>query len=109
MNRRPQATQTASLGAWTIVILYDRLGGVFAIAAVIDHFSDEVVWKLDKTFFSAMMSPQAIESAIREAYRYSDVVSSSAETLVLRGSGGGYTIEMIFDRVTGIIKTAYPV
>ena len=23
--------------------LYDRLGGVFAIAAVIDHFSDEVV------------------------------------------------------------------
>ena len=23
--------------------LYERLGGVFAIAAVIDHFSDEVV------------------------------------------------------------------
>jgi hemoglobin len=33
-----QATQTAAEKS-----LYERLGGVFAIAAVVDHFSDAVV------------------------------------------------------------------
>jgi hemoglobin len=37
-NARAQAQQTTSEKS-----LYDRLGGVFAIAAVVDHFSDAVV------------------------------------------------------------------
>jgi hemoglobin len=37
-NARAQATQTIPEKS-----LYDRLGGVFAIAAVVDHFSDAVV------------------------------------------------------------------
>jgi hemoglobin len=37
-NARAQATQTMPEKS-----LYDRLGGVFAIAAVVDHFSDAVV------------------------------------------------------------------
>jgi hemoglobin len=38
-----QAKQTASEKSAPDKSLYDRLGGVFAIAAVVDHFSDAVV------------------------------------------------------------------
>jgi hypothetical protein len=40
--------------------LYERLGGVFAIAAVIDHFSDAVVQKPDRREDVAEPSPQGV-------------------------------------------------
>jgi hemoglobin len=40
MTQRKQSTQGGALAEQS---LYDRLGGVFAIAAVVNHFSDAVV------------------------------------------------------------------
>lgn len=39
--------------------LYERLGGVFAIAAVVDHFSDAVVW-------NPIVGQQSHNPALRE-------------------------------------------
>jgi hypothetical protein len=55
-----------------------------------------------------MMSPQAIEAAIREAYEHSTTVATQGDRVLLSGQGGGYTIEMWFNRATGVIETAYP-
>src|SRR5688572_2957752 len=38
--------------------LYERLGGVFAIAAVVDHFSDAVVWPA-----AATVTPHQVRQA----------------------------------------------
>ncbi|WP_145926791.1 polymorphic toxin-type HINT domain-containing protein [Amycolatopsis orientalis] len=64
--------------------------------------------KKDKFF--DQMSPREIAKTIREAYASSTMAGSSQGPRVfLRGTANGLTIEMWFNKETGIIETAYPV
>jgi len=67
------------------------------------------LWNVLKTFFSELMSPKAIEAAIRSAYRSGTVVRVQGDRVLIRGTGGGYRIEMWLNRATNVIETAYPV
>jgi hypothetical protein len=60
------------------------------------------------TVFSNM-SAREIETAIRQAYRYSTRVGGHGDVIILRGKADGMTIEMVYDRVTQTITSAYPV
>jgi hypothetical protein len=55
------------------------------------------------------MSDRGIETAVREAYRYSTRVGGSGDRVILRGQAGRMTIEMVYNRVTKTIENAYPV
>lgn len=48
-------------------------------------------------------------NAAAYAYESSTKVGVQGSRLKLLGEGGGYTIEMWFNKVTDVIETAYPV
>jgi EndoU nuclease-like protein len=63
-----------------------------------------------KTAFPSDMTPEQIQSTIRQAYRRSAVAGpSQGSNVFLRGSANGLTIEMWLNRETRTIETAYPV
>jgi RHS repeat-associated protein len=62
-----------------------------------------------KTAFSEGMSSVQIENAVRQAYRNAEVVVKGSDSLVLRGTAGNTTIEMIYDKASQSIRTAYPI
>lgn len=62
-----------------------------------------------KTLFPDSMTNSQVESAIRQAYRFSSRVRTQDERTLVRGSASGLTIEMWVNRATGSIVTAYPV
>ncbi|WP_199517381.1 RHS repeat-associated core domain-containing protein, partial [Nucisporomicrobium flavum] len=64
----------------------------------------------NKTKFPDDMSPEQIESTIRQAYRNAEVVGrSQGSRRFLRGSTNGLEVEMWLDLSTRRIETAYPV
>jgi hypothetical protein len=62
-----------------------------------------------KSAFPASMSEQAVEAAVRGAYRVGQRVRSQGDRVLVRGQFGGFTIEMWVNRVSRLIETAYPV
>ena len=64
----------------------------------------------NKTPFPAYMSAQAIEAAVREAYRFGAKAGAiEGDRVLIEGFGGGLRIEMWINVVTETIETAYPV
>ncbi|MER6666193.1 polymorphic toxin-type HINT domain-containing protein [Amycolatopsis japonica] len=64
--------------------------------------------KKDKFF--DYMSPGEIAKTIRDAYASATMAGASqGPRVLLRGSANGLTIEMWFNKETGIVETAYPV
>lgn len=57
----------------------------------------------------AGMSEAGIRGAIREAYESSAKVAVQGDRIKLSGKGGGFRIEMWFNRGTNVIETAYAV
>ena len=56
------------------------------------------------------MSKQAIEAAVREAYRFGAKAGAiEGDRVLIEGFGGGLRIEMWINVVTETIETAYPV
>ena len=97
-----KATKAIHLPAWKHVTL--------DLAHVLSgHTRAGARWSDTKTFFSDLMSPQAIQSAIREAYEHSSTITTQGDRILLEGQGGGYVIQMWFNRATKTIETAYPV
>jgi len=63
-----------------------------------------------RTVFPSTMNDKGIMRAIRGAYESGTKVGvQGADRVLLRGQGGGLTIEMWFNKVTNTIETAYPV
>ncbi|PWT83270.1 MAG: hypothetical protein C5B57_07205 [Blastocatellia bacterium] len=66
-----------------------------------------------RTVFPKTMSEEGIRRAIREAYEASAKVGvqieGDVERLQLVGEGGGYMIEMWFNKATNTIETAYAI
>jgi hypothetical protein len=55
------------------------------------------------------MASAEIENAVRQAYRTATVVEKGSESIVLRGTAGNTTIEMIYNKVLQEIGTACPI
>jgi len=63
----------------------------------------------NKDVFPAWMNERQVEAAIKEAYQNATKIGTQGEERVfLRGQGGGMTIEMVLNKVTKVIETAYP-
>jgi hypothetical protein len=62
-----------------------------------------------KTLFPTNWTPDRVERAIRQAYRYGERFSSQGVRVVVRGPSDGFTIEMYVNTETKIIETAYPI
>jgi hypothetical protein len=62
-----------------------------------------------RTLFPRQMTERAIETAVRQAYRFGNAVGRKGERTIVRGEAAGLTIEMYVNRVTKVIETAYPV
>ena len=63
-----------------------------------------------KDKFPDYMSPDTIESTVRQAYRNSTMAGpSQGDRVFLRGDADGMTIEMWVNKTTGAIETAYPI
>ena len=52
---------------------------------------------------------QAIEAAVREAYRFGAKAAVQGDRVLIQGTSGGMTIQMWVNLVTETIETAYPV
>lgn len=62
----------------------------------------------NKTLFPGWMNEQAIERAIREAYRYGRKLQTQGERVLIRGEADKLTIEMWVNVENEVIETAYP-
>ncbi|NJL29551.1 MAG: hypothetical protein HC897_17525 [Thermoanaerobaculia bacterium] len=62
-----------------------------------------------RTVFPSYMSREAVEKAVRFAYRFGEKVGSQGERVIVRGTFDGITIEMWVNTATKTIETAYPV
>jgi RHS repeat-associated protein len=63
-----------------------------------------------RSVFPATMGEKGIMQAIRQAYENGNKVGvQGTDRVMLRGQGGGLTIEMWFNKATRTIETAYPV
>jgi RHS repeat-associated protein len=62
-----------------------------------------------KSLFPDAMSSQAIESAVRNAYRYGKKIATQENRVRIRGPWDGGTIELWLNTTTKTIETAYPV
>ena len=60
-------------------------------------------------YLADALTPDAIKAAVRAAYQGASKYAVNGDTVILRGQGGGLTIEMVINRVTGTMITAYPV
>ena len=100
-----QCTKPVNLPAWKKVDV--------DMEHILDrHTADGATYQQSgiKTKFPDDMSPDQIESTIRQAYRMSSVAGPSQGSRVfLRGSANGLQIEMWVNKDTGMIETAYPV
>jgi len=62
-----------------------------------------------KDIFPGHMTPNQIESAVRDAYTHSEIIRTQGTRVVLQGvTRDGTVIEMHFNRTTKTIETAYP-
>jgi hypothetical protein len=95
------ATKAVNLPAWRKIAIN--------MAYIIDKHGPGVVLGR-KTAFPATMTEQAIEAAVREAYRYGSTAGAIVDGRVaIEGFGGGLNIKMWVNLATKTIETAYPV
>ena len=55
------------------------------------------------------MNPEAVEDAVRQAYRFGEKIESQGERVRIQGYFGKLRIEMWVNRSTKTIETAYPI
>ncbi|MGW8724890.1 ricin-type beta-trefoil lectin domain protein [Streptomyces sp. NPDC055808] len=75
------------------------------------HTADGKIYKQSgiKTKFPDSWSPEKIEKAILNAYRFGRSVRTQGSRIQLQGMTDGLVIEMWFDRAANLIETAYPI
>lgn len=101
----------ATTGTFTVTV-YD-VPSARTINIDFQHIIDEhtlggATYSPGNSVFSNM-TPDAIKAAVRAAYQSASKVAVHGDIVILRGQGGGLTIEMVVNRATGSMITAYPV